>query len=256
MNRTVLITGASSGIGLEFAKLFAQDGYNLVLVARRKQHLERIANEISKKYEITVTIIIKDLSSSSSPREIFDELKAKSIHVDILVNNAGAQVYGKFQSTDFEKQLQLIQTNLTSLTHLTHLAITEMLKHGYGKILNVGSTGSFAPGPLNAVYCATKAYVLSFSEAISSDLAGTGISVTVLCPGATKSEFAEKAKLTNTRLFNSFVMTSEKVAKIGYKALFKGKTVVVAGLYNKLMIFSLRLSPRWMVLKLSKILMS
>lgn len=256
MNRTVLITGASSGIGLELAKLFVRDGYNLVLVARRKHQLEKFANEISIKSKIRVTTIEKDLSLPSSPQEIFDELKAKSIHVDILVNNAGTQVYGKFQSTNFEKQLQLIQTNLTSLTHLTNLAITEMLKQGYGKILNVGSTGSFAPGPLNAVYCATKAYVLSFSEAISSDLEGSGITVTALCPGATKSEFAEKANLTNARIFNSFVMTSRKVAEVGYKSLFKRKRVVVAGLYNKLMIFLLRLTPRWMILWLSKILMS
>ncbi len=256
MNRTVLITGASSGIGLEFAKLFAKDGYDLVLVARREDRLERFANEVSKKNNIAITTIAKDLSSPSSPQEIFDELKSKSIHVDILVNNAGIQVYGKFQSSDFEKQLQLIQTNLTSLTHLTNLAIPEMLKQGHGRILNVGSTGSFGPGPLNAVYCATKAYVLSFSEAISSDLEGSGITVTALCPGATKSEFAEKANLTNARIFNAFVMTSEKVAAIGYKALFKGKSVVVAGLYNKLMVFSLRLSPRWVVLRLSRILMS
>jgi short-subunit dehydrogenase len=256
MNRTVLITGASSGIGLELAKLFARDGYNLVLVARRKQQLEKLARDISLKNKVRVTTIIKDLSAPASPPEIFAELKTKTIHADILVNNAGTQVYGKFQSTDFEKQLQLIQINLTSLTHLTNLAITEMLKHGYGKILNVGSTGSFAPGPLNAVYCSTKAYVLSFSEAISSDLKGSGITVTALCPGATRTEFAEKANLTDARIFKTFVMEPEKVAKIGYKALMRGKRVAVAGLYNRLMIFSLRFAPRWMALWLSKILMS
>jgi short-subunit dehydrogenase len=256
MSKTVLITGASSGIGLEFAKLFAENDYNLVLVARRKHQLEILANELSKKNKIVITIIAKDLSSPSTPREIFSELKSNSIQVDILINNAGTQVYGKFQNTDFEQQLQLIQTNLISLTQLTHLAITEMQKQGYGKILNIGSTGSFAPGPLNAVYCATKAYVLSFSEAIASDLKGTGITVTALCPGATKSEFAAKANLTHARIFKSFVMTPAKVAKIGYNALFKEKRVAVAGLYNQLMVFLIRFSPKSMVLWLSRILMS
>ncbi len=256
MNKTVLITGASSGIGVEFAKIFAKDGYNLVLVARRKDRLERLAGELSKKYQITTTIIAKDLSTPAAPREIFAELKANSVRVDILVNNAGTQVYGKFQDTDPELQLQLIQTNLTALTHLTYLFTSEMLKTGYGKILNVGSTGSFAPGPLNAVYCATKAYVLSFSEALASDLAGSGITVTALCPGATASEFAEKSGLTKTRVFNSAVMSSVKAARIGYQALLKGKRVVVAGLYNKLMIFAIRFTPRWMVLRISKMLMS
>jgi short-subunit dehydrogenase len=256
MNKTVLITGASSGIGLEFAKLFAENGYNLVLVARRKHQLEILANELSKKNKIVITILAKDLSFPSAPREIFSELKSNSIQVDILINNAGTQVYGKFQNTDFEQQSQLIQTNLISLTQLTHLAVTEMQKQGCGKILNIGSTGSFAPGPLNAVYCATKAYVLSFSEAIASDLKGTGITVTALCPGATKSEFAAKANLSHARIFKSFVMTPAKVAKIGYNALFKEKRVVVAGLYNKLMVFLIRFSPRSMVLWLSRILMS
>ncbi|MBI3600526.1 MAG: SDR family oxidoreductase [Nitrospinae bacterium] len=220
MNSTALITGASSGIGLELAKLFAKDNYNLVLVARRKSQLERLALELSKKYSISVTIIAKDLSLPSSPEEIFNELKEKSIHIDILVNNA------------------------------------EMSKRGCGKILNIGSTGSFAPTPLNAIYCATKAYVLNFSEGIAKDLEGTGITVTTLCPGATNTEFAEKAKMQNTRLFSSMVMSPDKVAKIGYRALMKGKRVVVAGLYNKLLVFSLRFTPRWLVLKIGKILMS
>ena len=256
MNRTALITGASSGIGLELAKLFAKDNYNLVLVARRKSQLERLALELSKEYSISVTIIAKDLSLPSSPEEIFNELKEKSIHIDILVNNAGTQVYGKFHKTDIEKELQLIQVNLVSLTHLTKMAVAEMSKRGCGKILNIGSTGSFTPSPLNAIYCATKAYVLNFSEGIAKDLEGTGITVTTLCPGATHTEFAEKAKMQNTRLFSSMVMNPDEVAKIGYRALIKGKRVVVAGLYNKLLVFSLRFTPRWLVLKIGKILLS
>ncbi|MHB8075483.1 SDR family NAD(P)-dependent oxidoreductase [Desulfosporosinus fructosivorans] len=256
MNKTVLITGASSGIGMEIAKLFANDGYDLVLVARRKTQLEKLASELTNNYPISITIIAKDLSQPTSPDEIFKELKEKSIHIDILVNNAGTQIYGEFQKTDLNKELQLIQVNMVSLTHLTKLAIADMLKRGSGKILNIGSTGSFAPAPLNAIYCATKSYVLNFSEGISKDLEGTGISVTTLCPGATQTEFAEKAKLLNTRLFNSSVMSAEKVAKIGYRALFKEKRVEVAGMINKLLVFSIRFTPRWLVLELGKILMS
>ncbi|HLA48030.1 MAG TPA: SDR family NAD(P)-dependent oxidoreductase, partial [Nitrospinota bacterium] len=152
--------------------------------------------------------------------------------------------------------LQLIQVNLVSLTHLTKMAVAEMSKRGCGKILNIGSTGSFTPSPLNAIYCATKAYVLNFSEGIAKDLEGTGITVTTLCPGATHTEFAEKAKMQNTRLFSSMVMNPDEVAKIGYRALIKGKRVVVAGLYNKLLVFSLRFTPRWLVLKIGKILLS
>lgn len=256
MKKTALITGASSGIGWELAKLFAQDGYNLVLVARRKPRLEKLAAELSEKYSTTVTVIEKDLASPASPREIFDELRTKSIHIDILVNNAGTQVYGEFHKTDLEKELQLIQVNLVSLTHLTKLAVAEMLKKGDGKILNLGSTGSFAPTPLNAIYCATKAYVLNFSEGIAKDLEGTGITVTTLCPGATRTEFAKKSQIEDVRLFRAMVMDAERVAKTGYHAVMNGKRVVVAGLYNKLMVFSLKFTPRWLILKLGQILMS
>ncbi|MBC2579423.1 SDR family oxidoreductase [Clostridium sp. DJ247] len=256
MNKTALITGASSGIGLELAKLFAKDSYNLVLVAREKSKLEEISTDLCKKYSVNITTISIDLTLPTAPEEIFDELRKKSIHIDILVNNAGTQIYGKFQQTNLQKELQLIQVNLVTLTHLTKLAVVEMLKHGGGKILNIGSTGSFAPAPLNAIYCATKAYVLSFSEGISKDLEGAGITVTTLCPGATKTEFSKKAQIENTRMFNTIVMNPSTVAKIGYKALFKGKRVVVAGLYNKLMVILIRFTPRWLVLKLGQLLMS
>lgn len=256
MTKTALITGASAGLGAEFALLFAKDHYNLILVARRKTRLEKLAGELSEKYPISVTIITKDLSQPGAPEEIFREMKEKSLNIDVLVNNAGTQVYSKFQETDIARQLRLIQVNLVSMTHLTKLAIEQMLKNGSGKILNVGSTGSFAPGPYNAVYCATKSYVLSFSEAIAKDLEGTGITVTTLCPGATRTEFAEKANMQNTRLFTSGVMSAEKCAKIGYKALMKGTRLAVAGLNNKLTVLSLRFVPRDTVLSISQRLMS
>ncbi len=257
-DKTSLITGASSGIGSELTKLFAQDGYNLVLVARSKKRLEHLANDVKEKYGVSTYIISKDLSKETSPDEIFAELKKKSIHIDILVNNSGTQVYGPFHETDLQNNLQMIQVNLLSLTHLTRIFIPEMLKRGYGKILNVGSTGSFGPGPLNAVYCATKSYVLNFSEAITEELKGTGVTVTTLCPGATKTEFAKRAQIEDIRLFSYefMVLDAVEVAEIGYRALMKGKTVVVAGIVNKLMIFSLRFTPRKIVLKIIKFFMS
>lgn len=253
--KTVLITGASSGIGREFAGLFAADGYDLVLIARRRALLEKLKNELNDKYTVSVNIIEKDLSQLTSAEEIFKELNNRSIYIDVLVNNAGVQVYGGFQKTDLNRELELMQVNMGSLTHMTKLAVAGMLQRGSGKILNIGSTGSFAPAPLNAVYCASKAYVLNFSEGISKDLEGTGITVTTLCPGATETEFAEKAGLLNTRLFSSSVMSAEKVAKIGYRALFKGKRLVVAGLSNKFLVFSLRFTPRMLVLSFGKRLM-
>ncbi len=256
MKKTALITGASSGIGLEFAKLFARDSYDLILVARRRSILEKLAAELTAKYSIRTTIIPQDLSQPSAPDALFTELNQKGIFVDVLVNSAGTQVYGPFQATDLQRELQLIQLNLVSLTRLTKLAVAQMSKRGSGKILNVGSTGSFAPAPLNAIYCATKTYVLAFSEGIAKDLEGTGITVTTLCPGATNTEFAEKAQIQNIRLFRSLVMEPDAVAKTGYRALMKGKRVVVAGVYNKLLVFSLRFTPRWLVLAFGRILMS
>jgi len=256
MVKTALVTGASSGIGRELAKLFAKDGYNLVLVARRKPRLEELAAELRGKYSITATVIEKDLACPGSPREIFDELRNKSIHVDILVNNAGTGVHGAFHKTDLEEELRLIQVNLVSLTHLTKLAVTEMLKKGTGKILNLGSTASFSPVPLLAIYSATKAYVLSFSEGIAKDLEGTGITVTTLCPGATVTEFAGEALMEEIRLFSAMVMSAERVAEIGYHALMKGKRVAVAGIYNKLLVSMIRFTPRSLVLVLGQILMS
>lgn len=256
MNQTVLITGASSGIGLEFAKLLAADHYNLILVARRVNRLEILAKELSSKHLISVTILSKDLSVPSAAIEIFKELQEKSLHIDILINNAGTQVYGKFNQTDPEQEWRLLQVNLVALTQLTKLAVTSMIERGSGKILNIGSTGSFASAPFNAIYCATKAYVLHFSEGIAKDLQGTGITVTALCPGATRSEFAEKANMLHTRMFQFMVMDAGKVAKAGYRALLKGKRIVVPGLYNKFLVSSIRFTPRWLVLKLGQFLMS
>lgn len=250
----VMITGASSGIGRELAKLFSRDGYHLILVARRLDKLDSLANELSALHGTTSTVIAKDLTSPTAPDELFQTLKEQAIELDVLVNNAGLNHYGKYHEVAFTHHHTLLQTNLNTLVKMTHLALEGMCKRGSGKILNIGSTASFVPGPRNAIYCASKAFVLSFSEGLSSDLEGTGVTVTTLCPGATKSEFAEKANLTKAPLFNHGVMGASDVAAIGYSALLAGKRTIVAGLLNNLLVISLRFTPRPIALWMSKVL--
>lgn len=256
LGKRVLITGASSGIGYEFSKIFARKGYDLVLISRSMDQLQKISEELRSKHNVAVKVIAKDLSIIGSAEEIYFEAVKEAGTIDILINNAGIQVYGPFSETDKEEELNLININLIALTKLTKLFLKDMTERGNGKILNVGSTGSFAPGPLNAVYCATKAYVLSFSEAIAEETKGTGVTVTTLCPGATKTGFAKRANIENVRLFKGKVMDASEVAEIGYQALMKGKTTVVAGIYNKLVAFSVRITPRSIVTKISHHLMS
>lgn len=240
INVTALITGASSGIGLELARLFAKDGYNLALVARNPTHLENLAKELRSEHQIQVTVIVQDLADPSAPQTIADQLARRSIEVDVLVNNAGTQVYGEFAQAGLERQLDLIQVNLTALVHLTHLLLPNMIRRGRGHILNLGSTGSFAPGPLNAVYCATKAFVLSFSEAIGAELAGTGVTVTTLCPGATNTAFITRHGLQDVRVFRN-AMSPVHVAQLGYRALQSGRPLVVVGFLNQVQVLSFQL---------------
>jgi short-subunit dehydrogenase len=251
-----LITGASSGIGFELARLFAKDSHNLVLVARRGERLKQLSRDLEDHYKIKTLVIAKDLIQSQAAQEIYDMLKQNDITIDYLINNAGFIVYGHFADTNWSEENKMIQLHIATITHLIKLFLPEMLRRNNGKILNVGSTGSFVPGPFNAVYCATKNYILSLSEAIAAELAGTGVTVTALCPGGTKTEFAEKANVKNSSGNFFQYMEAEQVAKIGYEALMKGKRVVVPGTLNKLQIFSTRFIPRILVSKLIKILMS
>ncbi len=223
---TVLITGASSGIGYDLSKIFAKKGYRLVLVSQNEENLKRAAAGIRGEYkDAQITIVPKDLSQPTSPEELFEYLTRRSIQVDILVNSAGIQVYGPFHETNLEDDLRLISVNMLALTKMTKLFLKGMVERGYGKILNLGSTGSFQPCPLDAVYCAGKAYVLHFSEGIAEELSGTGVTVTALCPGATRTNFAKRANIEDIRLFRGFVMDARTVAEIGYKALMRGKRV-------------------------------
>ena len=251
-----LITGASSGIGYELAKLFAKEKHNIILIARREERLNTLSRDLENNYKVKTLIIPKDLSKPQSAQEIYDLIKQNDITVDYLINNAGFIVYGKFSETNWFEEHKMIQLNLLTLTHLIKLFLPEMVRRKKGKILNICSTGSFVPGPFNAVYCATKNYTLSLSEAIAEELNGTGVTVTALCPGGTKTEFAEKANINNSIVHSLWVMEASKVAKIGYKALMRDKRVVIPGVLNKAQVFSIRFIPRVIVSKLIKVMMS
>jgi len=248
MKKTVLITGASSGIGLELSKIFAAEGYDLALVARNEAKLNQLAAELSEKYDSKVTVLAKDLSQPASPAEIFSTLDACDIKIDILVNNAGFGTYGRFANLDLGRELEMIQVDVVSLTHQTHLFLPGMLERGFGRILNLGSTGSFAPAPLMSAYAACKAFVLSFSEALSEELKGTNVRVTALCPGVTWTGFQQTANVNRMRLVHSpGGMSSEQVARLGYHALMRGQAIVVPGLFNQLLPVAVRFFPRSLV---------
>ncbi|MGA9801453.1 MAG: SDR family oxidoreductase [Terriglobales bacterium] len=250
---TALITGASGGIGYELAKLFAKDHHNLVLVARNGPRLEQIADELQRQFGITVTTVALDLTEPATPRSLFAQLQSDGIAVDILVNNAGYGKFGEFADISVEDSLGQIQLNITALTELTALFLRPMLERGSGKIMNVASTAGFQPGPLMAVYYATKAYVISFSEALANELAGKGIIVSCLCPGATETDFAARAGNDKTRLFKSLrPMDAKTVARAGYRGLLKGKTLVIPGFRNWLVAESVRFSPRKLATAVSR----
>ena len=251
MEKTALITGASSGIGYELSKLFAADGTNLDLIARSEQRLNEIASNLAQTYGVRVTVLAKDLSDPASPDEIFAALQAWSIGVDVLVNNAGFGTYGPFAKIDWAEELRMLQVNVISLTHLTKLFLPGMIERRSGRILNVGSTGSFAPGPLMAAYCATKAFVLSLSEAISEEVRGTGVCVTALCPGVTRTGFQARANVEHIQLTSGNMMSARQVAEAGYKALMRGQAVVVPGFLNQLLVFAVRIAPRSLARRIS-----
>ena len=241
---TALITGASGGIGLELARVFAREGYSLVLVARNQKRLEEIAQELRPA---GAQAIAMDLSLPGAAEEIHGKVP----RVDVLVNNAGFGVFGKFVEKGLAEELNMMQLNMTALVTLTRLYLPAMISAGNGKIMNVASTAAFQPGPLMAIYFATKAFVLSFSEAIANELAGTGVIVSALCPGPTASDFQERAKMQNSGLMKGRkMMDARTVAEAGYRGLMAGKTVVIPGLGNKLLTQSLRLSPRSVVTKM------
>ena len=244
-----LVTGASMGIGEELARLLARDRYDLVLVARSADRLAALAEELSAKHNISARVIVKDLASPTAPQEIFDELQADGAVVDVLVNNAGFGSYGLFAETDAEKELGLLQVNIVALTHLTKLFLPGMIARRRGRICQVASTAAFQPGPLMAVYYASKAYVLSLSEALSNETQGTGVTVTALCPGPTETGFVAAAGMEKSKLFEANVMDARPVAEVGYQGMLAGKRVVIPGLRNSIMARLASLAPRGLVTK-------
>ncbi len=250
---TALITGASNGIGLELAKIHASKGDNLVLVARNKSKLDELKAELEKQFNISVYTIGKDLAASNAAQDVYDETIRQKIQIDYLINNAGFGDFGMFVETDWHKELQMINLNITTLTQFTKLYLKDMVKRKSGKIMNVASTAAFQSGPTMAVYYATKAYVLSFSEAVDNEVREHGVTVTTLCPGATESGFQAAAAMEESALVKGKKLpTSKEVAEYGYKAMMKGKTVAIHGTMNYLMANSVRFTPRALVVKITR----
>jgi len=239
-----LITGASSGIGLELARCFAADKSRLVLVARNTTALQSLADELQRERGIQTMVLTAELSRAETPARVFNELQQAGVTVDVLVNNAGFGAHGAFAGLPLRRQMEMIQVNVAALTELTGLFLPGMIERKRGGVLNVGSVAGFVPGPGMAVYFATKAFVLSFSEALAEELAGTGLTITALCPGPTATNFGNVARGPNERQFKSPKMTAATVARCGHRAFRKGRVLCVPGLQNHFLIFLTRITPR------------
>lgn len=248
-----LITGASSGIGLELARLMAPD-FDLIITARSESELLKIAHELEAQHGNHVHVIPGDLTRPEVPQQIFTEIERRKLPVDVLINNAGFGLRGHFSENDLKNELDMIQVNIAALTSLSKLALPGMLERKHGRIMNVASTAGFQPGPLMAVYYATKAYVIMFSEAIANELKGRGVTVTCFCPGATATQFAGRAGMQESRLFKLGAMRATDVARVGYRGMLAGKTMVIPGFLNKALAVSVRFSPRKLVTAISRAL--
>lgn len=247
--KTALITGASSGIGLELAHLFARDGYRLVLLARNRNTLRQIGDDLQARYSVTVRIAPKDLAHPATPTELYQELQEAGVVLDVLVNNAGFGLSGAFQTTDWNMENEMMQVNMVAATHLTKLFLPQ-IRAREGKIMNVASTAAFQPGPFMSVYYASKAYLLSFSEALAEELEGSGVTVTCLCPGPVKTNFQRRAYLEGTAMVNSPLLVDvREVARLGYEGMMQGRRLVIPGWKNRAGVELLRISPRAVVTK-------
>ena len=251
-SETVLITGASSGIGRELARCFAADGCRMILVSRKAEELEALATQLRTQFKCEAQVFTADLAEADAPEKLTARLTKAGIVVDVLVNNAGFGAQGKFHELNLKRQLEMIQVNVTALLHLTGLLLPGIIKRSKGGILNVASTAAFQPGPGMAVYYATKAFVLSFTEAIAEELTGTGITVSALCPGPTTTNFGKAAGGKFRPVAHKVAMTAEAVAKIGHRGYRNRKVVVITGLRNKVTPMLVRMAPRAAVRKIAK----
>jgi len=244
---TALITGASYGIGAELARIFAREGYDLILTARSGEKLRKQAEILKNTSDVQVNCIVSDLSCPGAGTLLFEEVMRLGLEPEVLVNNAGVGLHGFFIKNNPARVLDMIRLNVLTLSELTHLFLPGMLARRRGGILNVASTAAFQPGPLMAVYYATKAYVLSFTEALHYELKGSGLKISTLCPGPTRSHFQENAGIGHVAIFTYASMEASTVAEAGYRGFVKGKSVVIPGLLNKCMAFSVRFTPRWLI---------
>ena len=243
IDKTVLITGASTGIGFALAKRFVVEGYKVVITGNDVHRLAKAEEQLNQLSHNHVETIAQNLACTEGAQALVDELSRREITVDILVNNAGFSVYGVFPEAGWADTLAMLQLNMLSLTQLTHLLLPAMIKRGSGRIMNLGSTGSFLPCPGLAAYCATKAYVLSFSNSLAEELRGTGVTVTTVCPGPTQTHFAERSGMDQTRAFQGVVADAESVADTAYLAMKGGRIYIVTGFLNKVMVFLGRFMP-------------
>lgn len=244
IRKTVLITGGSRGIGYELAKIFAASGHELILVAKEEPRLRAVGTELGRQYGVPVRVIATDLAVSGSAERIVEEIRRKSLRVDFLINNAGFGIFGLFEKNSVARGIAMMRVNMVALTELTWLVLKDMRSRGSGKILNVASTAAFQPGPLMSVYYASKAYVLSFSESLADELRGSGVTVSVLCPGPTRTDFQRSAELKPSKFSDWMYLEAATVAAAGYRGLLKNKRVIIPGLVSKLWAFSVRLMPR------------
>jgi short-subunit dehydrogenase len=253
--KTALVTGASSGIGAELARVHAEHGGDLIVVARRQERLEALKTELENAHGITVHVLARDLMQADAAQQIYDVLQARGVPIDYLINNAGLGNYGLFHEQDWAQNEDLIKLNILAPAALTRMFLPQMVSRRSGRVLNIASMAGFVPGPLQAVYYASKAFVISFSEAIANELAGTGVTVTVLCPGPTETEFTLRPEMKGVRLLQ-WAVSARIVAEAGYDAMLQGKTVVVPGILSKFVMHGLlRFSPRKLTTRISRALM-
>jgi short-subunit dehydrogenase len=253
--KTALVTGASSGIGMEFARIFARAGYDLALAARNREKLEELAVELERNAGVHVNVVPIDLAQTDSAEALFKKTGELGLTIDVLVNNAGFSVAGEFLAAQPRGLREMLELNIVTLTELTRLYLPGMVERKSGGIINLGSVGSFYSTPLSAGYCATKAFVLSFSEAIAEEVTGTGVTITALCPGATRTGFAARAGIETSVMFKAGAADARSVAEAGYRGFVRGKRVVVPGFMNRLLVFSGRFTPRTLAVKAAKAMM-